>query len=82
MGPHAAERRREVARHVSGVARATGDWRPAVDGLRFQVSHLWGRLDDDARAEFLAQDAGCWNLVRRSDSAVQSSRGLGSRSSR
>jgi uncharacterized NAD(P)/FAD-binding protein YdhS len=58
------ELRREVARHVSGVTRATGDWRPAVDGLRFQVSQLWGRLDDDARAEFLARDAGAWNLVR------------------
>ena len=56
--------RTHVARHVSTVARATGDWRPAVDGLRYQVAHLWNRLDEQDRREFLAKDAGAWNLAR------------------
>src|SRR4051794_14080799 len=56
--------RRDIARHVVGVARAGGDWRPAIDGLRFQVSTLWQRLDEQDRAEFLALDAGAWNVAR------------------
>ncbi len=50
--------------HLAGVRESTGDWRPAVDGLRFQVAALWERLDEDDRAEFLARDAGAWNVLR------------------
>jgi uncharacterized NAD(P)/FAD-binding protein YdhS len=39
------EIRRHARRHLASVARTTGDWRPGVDGLRFQVSALWERLD-------------------------------------
>jgi uncharacterized NAD(P)/FAD-binding protein YdhS len=51
-------------RHLGEVTRATGDWRPAVDGLRFRLAELWGRLDEADRARFLAEDAGAWNVVR------------------
>ncbi|MET0952041.1 MAG: FAD/NAD(P)-binding protein, partial [Aeromicrobium sp.] len=58
------EIRTRAVEHVRGVERATGDWRPAVDGLRFQVAHLWGRLSAGDRVRFLAADAGRWNVVR------------------
>lgn len=63
-GDELSSLRENVTRHVSTVARATGDWRPAVDGLRFQVAHLWNRLDEQDRLEFLGRDAGVWNLAR------------------
>ena len=50
--------------HIEGVERSTGDWRPAVDGLRFQVAHLWERLSEADRHRFLTEDAGRWNAVR------------------
>lgn len=56
--------RDRVRQHVAAVERTTGDWRPAVDGLRYRVAELWGRLDDAARAEFLRRDAAGWNVVR------------------
>jgi len=58
------EVRARTLEHIAGVERATGDWRPAVDGLRFQVAHLWARLSETDRELFLAEDAGRWNLVR------------------
>ncbi len=58
------ELRSEVARHLTDVARATGDWRPAMDGLRTVATTLWQRLDEAERAEFLARDAGAWNVAR------------------
>ena len=63
-GPSLADMRAQVAEHLDRVRRASGDWRPGVDGLRFQVAALWDRLDEDDRAEFLARDAGAWNVVR------------------
>ncbi len=59
-----ASLREQVARHVEGVRQAGGDWRPAIDGLRFRVSALWERLTEDEREEFLAHDAGDWNTLR------------------
>ena len=50
--------------HIAGVKEATGDWRPAVDGLRFQVATLWERLDDDDRMRFVRELSGEWNVVR------------------
>ncbi|MBE7325877.1 FAD/NAD(P)-binding protein [Nocardioides sp. Y6] len=50
--------------HVERVREATGDWRPAVDGLRFQVATLWQRLSEEDRLEFLARDAGAWGVAR------------------
>jgi uncharacterized NAD(P)/FAD-binding protein YdhS len=58
------EIRRHARRHLASVARTTGDWRPGVDGLRFQVSALWERLSEADRAEFMAQHATRWSSVR------------------
>jgi uncharacterized NAD(P)/FAD-binding protein YdhS len=63
-GNRLASMRDESARHVLGVTRSSGDWRPAVDGLRFRVSALWERLDETDRAEFLSRDAGPWSRLR------------------
>jgi uncharacterized NAD(P)/FAD-binding protein YdhS len=62
--PTLAGLRRRVARHFGEVTRTSGDWRPAMDGLRVQVATLWGRLSEADRAEFLATDAGRWNVLR------------------
>jgi uncharacterized NAD(P)/FAD-binding protein YdhS len=53
-----------VGRHLDEVTRATGDWRPAMDGLRFQVPALWARMTEADRTAFLARDAGAWNVLR------------------
>lgn len=56
--------RERTRAHLHTAREGTGDWRPAVDGLRFQVSSLWGRLSEADRATFLAEDAGAWNVLR------------------
>jgi len=56
--------RAHVARHLSEVTRAGGDWRPAMDGLRFRVQELWARLPERDRVEFLDHDAAAWNALR------------------
>jgi uncharacterized NAD(P)/FAD-binding protein YdhS len=58
------EIRARAEEHVGSIERTTGDWRPGVDGLRFQVDHLWARLAAHDRERFLAEDAGRWNVVR------------------
>jgi uncharacterized NAD(P)/FAD-binding protein YdhS len=58
------EVRTAVERHVAEVRTTAGDWRPALDGLRFRVQELWGRLSDADKERFLAEDAGRWNTVR------------------
>lgn len=50
--------------HIESVRRTNGDWRPAVDGLRYRVGSLWERLDAEQRAEFLRTHAGTWNRLR------------------
>ena len=62
--PSLAELRKRVGRHLQDVAATTGDWRPALDGLRFQIPTLWSRMSEADRVEFLARDAGTWNLLR------------------
>jgi uncharacterized NAD(P)/FAD-binding protein YdhS len=51
-------------RHVEEVQAATGDWRPAVDGLRPYTSQLWRRLPLAERARFLSLDARAWERAR------------------
>jgi uncharacterized NAD(P)/FAD-binding protein YdhS len=63
-GSTRAELRRSVARHLVEVTRTTGDWRPAMDGLRFQVATVWARMSEADRTAFLAEDAGRWNVLR------------------
>lgn len=58
------EIREAALRHVEGVQASTGDWRPAIDGLRFQVATLWQRMSEEDRLEFLRRDAGAWNVAR------------------
>jgi uncharacterized NAD(P)/FAD-binding protein YdhS len=50
--------------HLADVRASTGDWRPAVDGLRFRLAELWSRLDEDERRRFLSDHAGSWNVLR------------------
>jgi uncharacterized NAD(P)/FAD-binding protein YdhS len=54
----------DVSRYVEAVAATTGDWRPAVDGIRFRVATLWQRLSDEDRGRFLSGPAGRWNWLR------------------
>ena len=56
--------RRRTAEHLARVERATGDWRPAMDGLRTVVQALWQRLDESEREEFLRVDASDWGRLR------------------
>jgi uncharacterized NAD(P)/FAD-binding protein YdhS len=56
--------RARATEHITRVQRATGDWRPAVDGLRTVAQALWQRLGDDDRAEFLRSDASGWGRLR------------------
>jgi uncharacterized NAD(P)/FAD-binding protein YdhS len=63
-GSSLAGYRTRAAEHIAAVQRATGDWRPAVDGLRTVVQALWQRLDEDDRARFLREDASAWGRVR------------------
>ncbi|WP_167007300.1 FAD/NAD(P)-binding protein [Mumia sp. ZJ430] len=53
-----------AARHLASVRRDSGDWRPGADGLRFQVSTLWGRLSEADKRAFVADHAGAWNVLR------------------
>jgi uncharacterized NAD(P)/FAD-binding protein YdhS len=63
-GTSLAGLRAHVSEHLTTVARTAGDWRPGVDGLRFQIAGLWERLSEEERLEFLADDAGTWNVLR------------------
>jgi uncharacterized NAD(P)/FAD-binding protein YdhS len=63
-GSTLADYRTRVTEHLARVRRSTGDWRPAVDGLRTVVQPLWQRLDDNDRTEFLRVDASDWGRIR------------------
>ncbi len=59
------EIRARVIEHIRVVEESPdGDWRAAVDGLRFQLSALWRRLSEADRLAFLRDDASTWNLLR------------------
>lgn len=63
-GGHLPDLRARVRRHLEDIGRSSGDWRPGLDGLRFQVATLWQRLSEQQRLEFLRKDAGAWNVLR------------------
>ncbi|MBO0846192.1 MAG: FAD/NAD(P)-binding protein [Nocardioides sp.] len=69
-GTSLAEYRERATAHLVRVRAATGDWRPAVDGLRTVVQTLWGRLNDADRLEFVQEYAGSWGRVRHRMSPV------------
>lgn len=73
-GSSLEEIRENATRHLRQVAADGGEWRPAVDGLRFQVSALWNRLSESDRERFLREDAGRWNRVRHRMSPTSSRR--------
>ncbi|GAA1674561.1 FAD/NAD(P)-binding protein [Fodinicola feengrottensis] len=56
--------RQVVLRHVVRSVRATGDWRPAMDGLRPLTTKLWQRLSDRDRADFLVRYQRVWESHR------------------
>jgi uncharacterized NAD(P)/FAD-binding protein YdhS len=53
-----------VRAHVDETTRRTGDWRPAIDGLRPLNSVIWQRLSAEDRATFLASTARHWEIRR------------------
>jgi uncharacterized NAD(P)/FAD-binding protein YdhS len=63
-GSALADYRVRATEHITRVQEATGDWRPAVDGLRTVVQSLWQRLDEADRVEFLRTDASTWGRLR------------------
>lgn len=63
-GVSVEELRGRVQKHFTDVVRATGDWRPALDGLRVQVQNLWGRMSDEDRLTFVREYSGYWNVLR------------------
>ena len=56
--------RRLVEEHVLETLEITGDWRPAVDGLRSVTTAVWQRLPDADKRAFLAEDARTWDAHR------------------
>lgn len=68
------EIRQSTEHHIQQVAADGGEWRPAVDGLRFQISALWNRLSEADREAFLRTDAGRWNRLRHRMSPASSRR--------
>lgn len=62
--------------HVRQTMRASGDWRPAIDGLRPLHSVLWQRLSASDRERFLAGTSRSWE-VRRHRMAAPVARAIG-----
>ncbi len=50
--------------HISAVAQLQGNWRPGVDGIRYRVAELWGRLSEAERGVFLREVVRGWNVRR------------------
>src|SRR3954447_11252481 len=63
-GHSLADMRSAMRAHLIAVSRTTGDWRPGLDGIRFQVASLWSRLSEEDRLEFLQHHAPAWNVLR------------------
>ncbi|MGI5240617.1 FAD/NAD(P)-binding protein [Dactylosporangium sp. CA-139066] len=58
------ELRRLVHRRVRESIAATGDWRPAIDGLRPHTQAIWSGLPEADRREFLRRDLRRWENAR------------------
>ena len=56
--------RRYIHGRVAVSLATTGDWRPAVDGLRPYTQGIWQALDDRDRYEFLRRDRRRWESAR------------------
>ncbi|MDS1115223.1 hypothetical protein RD149_15780 [Gordonia westfalica] len=64
MGRSLDEIRAAVATHVARIERLLGNWRPGVDGVRYRIAELWGRLDEADRRTFVRDLAGDWGVRR------------------
>jgi len=53
-----------IARRILAARARTGDWRPAIDGLRRYTGRIWTALSDADREEFLRHDARRWDVAR------------------
>ncbi|GAA3300299.1 FAD/NAD(P)-binding protein [Dactylosporangium vinaceum] len=49
---------------VRASIAATGDWRPAIDGLRPHTQAIWAALPEADRREFLRRDLRRWDNAR------------------
>lgn len=56
--------RARLAWHIERVRAATGDWRPALDGLRPVTARLWQQLSETDKQRFLQEDARNWDVHR------------------
>ncbi|GAA2357464.1 FAD/NAD(P)-binding protein [Dactylosporangium salmoneum] len=56
--------RRLVHHRIRESIAATGDWRPAVDGLRPHTQAIWAGLPEAERREFLRRDLRRWDNAR------------------
>jgi uncharacterized NAD(P)/FAD-binding protein YdhS len=56
--------RTSLTTHVERTVAATGDWRPAVDGLRPVTAQLWRGLSDGDKRRFIREDARTWDTHR------------------
>lgn len=63
-GSTAAEFHAAAHAHCSVVEQLQGDWRPGVDGIRYKVAELWGRLDAAERRAFVDRVSREWGLHR------------------
>ena len=56
--------RATLGAHVATTREATGDWRPAIDGLRPVTAQLWRGLSEADKRRFIAEDARTWDVHR------------------
>jgi uncharacterized NAD(P)/FAD-binding protein YdhS len=58
------ELHRVITAHVERTVEETGDWRPAIDGLRPVTAQLWQSLCEDEKRRFLQEHARAWDTRR------------------
>lgn len=63
-GSSIAEMSAAAHAHVSAVAQLQGNWRPGIDGIRYKVTELWGRLTDAEKGVFLREVSRAWGVRR------------------
>ncbi|MEW2508375.1 FAD/NAD(P)-binding protein [Amycolatopsis sp. NPDC047767] len=56
--------RAELGAHLRDAVLRQGDWRGAFDGLRPHTALVWGRLSEEDKDAFLAEDVRAWDVRR------------------
>lgn len=59
-----ADLRRHMRHRIATSMDATGDWRPAVDGVRPHTQRLWQALEVAEKHAFLERDRRRWEVAR------------------